>query len=136
MLALPEHTRSTYNLYLAGPRMRKIARYADQIYDKMTDAGEIIQIQGPRMSDSMGLWKGKLPKGAELIERIDEFPEDPKEWANWHKENEFRVEDWQKIDETQRRKINPKSETDPANITELPTHPFFPDHESSEIKKI
>ena len=46
MLCVPEFMRKNSNLYLSGPRMLKSARYADAVYDKMLDAGTILQRQG------------------------------------------------------------------------------------------
>ena len=57
MLATPEFMRKNANLYLAGPRMRKSARYADRVYDKMVDAGTILQREGPRSANPLGFWK-------------------------------------------------------------------------------
>jgi len=78
MLATPEFMRKNANLYLAGPRMRKSARYADRVYDKMVDAGTILQREGPRSANPLGFWKNDIPLHIDRFRSdVDDLPENP-----------------------------------------------------------
>eukprot|EP00497_Spongosphaera_streptacantha_P001256 TRINITY_DN1876_c0_g1_i1.p1 TRINITY_DN1876_c0_g1~~TRINITY_DN1876_c0_g1_i1.p1 ORF type:complete len:459 (+),score=84.84 TRINITY_DN1876_c0_g1_i1:141-1379(+) len=82
MLALPEHVRTTTNLYGTGSRMKKVSTYADTLYNCMGEVDDILQIEGPIETNSMGLYGDQLPSAHSLIENIDELPDDPRDYKD------------------------------------------------------
>jgi len=84
MLATPEYMRKNANLYLAGPRMRKSARYADKVYDKMVDCGTILQREGPRSANPLGFWKEDVPMSLDRFRSdVDDLPDNPDNFPKW-----------------------------------------------------
>jgi len=84
MLSTPEYMRKNANLYLAGPRMRKSARYADRVYDKMVDVGAILQREGPKAANPLAFWKNDIPLNIDQFRSdVDDLPENPDKFPKW-----------------------------------------------------
>ena len=60
MISMPVHIRSNFNLYNSGLRMQKVTKYCDLYYNKMIDAGNLLQKEGPKMYNSMTYYKKKI----------------------------------------------------------------------------
>merc|ERR1712061_88223 len=66
--------------------MNKVVKYADAIYNCMGDVDDILQIEGPIETNSLGLYGQRFPCGYSLIEEIDDLPNDPKDYIGTNTE--------------------------------------------------
>ena len=80
MLSLPSHLRGNYNLYQSGNRMKKIAKYADLMYDKtFADAANILQREGPKKGNAAEYYQDYTPNVTEIMtpSQVEALPQDP-----------------------------------------------------------